>query len=305
MNNRSPLIAALILTYNDSQIVKSCIETVMGSDYQDLEIYLIDNGSRNEVLVDIKQCYPKLNIFALPENLGYSGAFNFVINNLMSIPDRKFSYFWILNNDLEVKKDTLSKIVKVISNQPKIGFAGPETMKRGNLSEHDQWITLFPNPKNPGKIFLNDELEYGSAEMIDIAYVVGHCMLVKRELIEEVGLMREFFIYFEEVEWQYRAKQVGWRSVAVPSSIAYHDRHSFMKPYNTYLRTRNYLFYNRSVLESNPSFFKFFVYNSFFLFKDGIVSIVKGSYDMKHAKNFFIGIFHGYFRKLPSYKRYN
>ena len=303
MNSNNSLIAALILTYNDSQIVKRCIETVRESDYPELEIYLIDNGSRSEILADIKQSYPNLKIFALPENLGYSGAFNYVINNLMSIADRRFSYFWILNNDLEVKKDTLAKIVQVISNQPKIGFAGPETMKRGNLSEHDQWITLFPNPRNPGQITLNDELEYGSAEMIDVAYVVGHCMLVKRELIEEVGLMREFFIYFEEVEWQYRAKQAGWRSVAVPSSIAYHDRHSFLKPFNTYLRTRNYLFYNRSILKSDPSYFKFFVINSFVLFKDGIVSILKGRYDMKHAIKFFKGIMHGYFGKLPDYKK--
>ena len=256
-----PYVAALILTYNDSTIVKNCIKSIQNSDYEFLDVYLIDNGSKPNFLIEIREAFPDLKIFALEKNIGYSGAFNFAIKEICNKEGRKISYFWILNNDLEVEKDTLSKMISNICDEKDIGFAGPETFRRGQKSEHDQWITYLPDAKNPGMIELDDERQYGNLTRIDVEYVVGHCMLVKREAIDSIGLMREFFLYFEEVEWQHRSKINGWRSVAVPGSVAYHDRHSFQKPFNTYLRTRNYIYYNRVLLITESSFSKYFIKN--------------------------------------------
>ena len=303
MNNNLPFVVALILTYNDSIIVKKCIDSVRKSDYSELEIYLIDNGSKAKFIDQIRSDYPTLNIFALNENTGFSGAFNHAIKSLLHSEKRKISYFWLLKNDLEVESDTLSKLVESIIDKPKIGFAGPETLKRGKLREHDQWITFLPNPKNPGIVAIKDEIYFNNEKTIEVTYVVGHCMLVNRKFIEENGLMRDFFIYFEEVEWQYRARLNGWKSVAIPNSIAYHDRNSFLKPFNTYLRTRNYIFFNRAVLINDSFFIFYFINNILLLFKDGIISIFRCLYDKNHRKNFIKGIIHGIFWKLPDYRK--
>lgn len=295
-------VAALILTYNDSTIVNKCIESIQNSDYEFLDIYLIDNGSKPNFLLEIREAFPTLKVFELEKNIGYSGAFNFVIKEICKNQGAKFSYFWLLNNDIEVEKDTLSKMISNIRDDHNIGFAGPETFKRGQKSEHDQWITFLPDIKNPGKIELDNEREYGNSIKIDVEYVVGHCLLIKSEVINSVGLMRDFFLYYEEIEWQHRSKINGWRSVVIPGSIAYHDRHSFQKPFNTYLRTRNYLFYNRVLLITEASFLFFFIKNLVYLLKDGIISIVRGNYNYEHAKKFVKGIFHGLFTKLPTFE---
>ncbi len=298
---KKPNVVALILTYNDSTIVSKCIKSIQNSDYEFCEIYLIDNGSKPNFLLEIREAFPTLKVFVLKKNIGYSGAFNFVIKEISKNQGTKISYFWLLNNDIEVEKDALSKMISNIQDDYSIGFAGPETFKRGQKSEHDQWITYLPDVKNPGKIELDNEREYGNSIKIDVEYVVGHCLLIKSEVINSVGLMRDFFLYYEEIEWQHRSKINGWRSVVIPGSVAYHDRHSFQKPFNTYLRTRNFLFYNRVLLISEASFFNFFIKNLVNLFKEGIISIIRREYNYEHAKNFIKGIFHGLFKKLPAF----
>jgi len=298
---KKPRVAALILTYNDSTIVRKCIESIQNSDYEFLDIYLIDNGSKPNFLLEIRDVFPNLEVFVLKKNIGFSGAFNFVIKEICKNQGAKISYFWLLNNDIEVERDTLSKLISNVRDDHSIGFAGPETFKRGQKSEHDQWITYLPDVKNPGKIELDNEREYGCSSKIDVEYVVGHCLLIKSEVINSVGLMRDFFLFYEEIEWQHRSKINGWRSVVIPGSVAYHDRHSFQKPFNTYLRTRNYIFYNRVLLTSEVSFLIFFIKNLVHLFKDGIISIIRGSYNYEHTKNFIKGIFHGLFKKLPTF----
>ena len=256
-----PSVVALILTYDDADIVRSCIRSVQHSDYPNLSVFLIDNGSRADVAGAIRQAMLDVQIIALPENVGYAGGFNSAMKQIYRDCDGEVDYFWILNNDLEVATDTLSRLMEVIEGDDTIGFVGPETFRRHGHGEHDQWITRRGHPENPGDILLDNELDCHGVKKVEVEFVVGHCMLVRAHLLRSVGMMREFVIYWEEREWQWRAKQHGWKCYVVPGSLAFHDRDSFGKPLNTYFRTRNYIFFNRLVLRSNHCFRRYFLKN--------------------------------------------
>ncbi len=295
-----PSVVALILTYNDAEIVQSCIRSVQGSDYPNLSVFLIDNGSRSvDVVGTIARAIPGTQIIALPENGGYTGAFNTVMRRILRDRNGEVDYFWIMNNDLDVAPDALTRLVDVIEADPTIGFVGPETFRRHGNGEHDQWITRRAHPDNPGIVLLDSEFDSQGAKRIEVEFVVGHSLLVRTPVLESVGMMRELFIYWEEREWQWRAKEQGWKTFVVPGSKAYHDRHSFGKPFNTYLRARNYVFFNRLVLRSYPRYRPYFVSNLYYECKNAVAMFVRRERTFPHLYQFGKGFLHGLVRPIP------
>jgi GT2 family glycosyltransferase len=299
---KSPSVIALILTYDDSEQTIRCIESLLNTVYENLTIYVVDNGSHPRFTNDIRLAYPDLSILSNPTNAGFSGGFNFGISNtFLRHPDA--DYFWLLNNDLEVHPNCLEAMVRCIDDRAHIGFAGPETYKRGGSGEHDQWITRRKNGSNPGYIFLENEFVAKNKDPIEVEFVVGHCMLIRTSALLKVGLIRDFFIYWEEVEWQWRAKSFNYLSCAVPGALAFHDRNSFQSAFNLFLRTRNYLFFNRLLLIDNRKFFPNFMINILLMVKDFISNYIRGRHKISSLWAFLTGFSHGLVKRIPDYPR--
>jgi len=191
-NNNQAQVAGLILTFNDDKIVLKCIESVMLSDYNNLKIYLVDNGSDYDLTEILKNKYPLMNYIRINENMGYAGGFNYAMKYILNRGE-KIDFFWLINNDVSVEKDALSKLISVMIKSPDIGFIGPETFKRDCSGKHDQWITKRNTKENPAGIVLDDEIDAKGREIIDVEFVVGHCILIRFEVIKSVGMMRPGF----------------------------------------------------------------------------------------------------------------
>lgn len=302
MSDSRPKVVALVLTYNDIENAKRCIQSVCKSDYQNLDIYLIDNNSEMDCVSPIVEDHPSVKVVRLESNGGYAGGFNQGIGHVFKEVDG-FDYVWIVTNDLEVEYDTLSKQIEVMENESDIGFMGPETFQRGGSGDHDQWITDLFTQSNPGWIMLDNERDTEGVDLVDVEFVVGHCLLVRKETILDIGLIREFFIYWEEREWQWRGKNAGWRRCVVPGSVCFHDRDSYGKPLNTYYRIRNYIFFNRLVLQHDSNFFKSFVRNIWEELKSCIVLSFRKEWNGKHLRSFIKGFLEGMTRPIPEYQK--
>lgn len=297
-NNNQTQVACLILTFNDDKIVLKCIQSVMLSDYNNLKIYLVDNGSDYDLTEILKNRYPLINYIRINENMGYAGGFNYAMKYILNRGE-KIDFFWLINNDVSVEKDALSKLISVMIKSPDIGFIGPETFKRDCSGKHDQWITKRNTKENPAGIVLDDEIDAKDREIIDVEFVVGHCILIRFEVIKSVGMMRPgFFIYWEEVEWQWRAKLAGWKTVVCPGSIVYHDRDSFGKPFYNYLRTRNEIFFNRIVLRKEKGFKIIFIKNIRNVFIHCLRMSITNC-DWTNTKCYLKGFFHGFLKSVP------
>jgi len=295
-------VVVLVLTFNEVENTLKCLKSVYAINYENLNIYLIDNGSSSGYIKPIKNIYSDLQVITLPKNGGYAGGFNEGMKYLYQ-NQVEFDYLWLITNDLEVEPDALGKQVRVMEKERTIGFLGPETYKRYGSGEHDQWINALAHKDNPCSIIMCNEMNTRGRDMVEVEFVVGHCLLVRKEIIQDVGLIRDFFIYWEEREWQWRAKLQGWSTYVVPGSICYHDRDSFGKPFNTYLRIRNFLFFNRIVLFNDSKFTKHFIRNIFTELKWSVKMTVKRKWDGKHFYHFIKGFLHGFLYKVPGFDR--
>jgi len=299
-----PKVIALVLTYNNISLTKKCVKSIIDSSYPSLSIYLVDNGSEFDCINPVVSEHRKLNYIALKKNVGYAGGFNegikFLFDNKL-----EFDYILLVTNDLELGASALDGLVGTMENDQNIGFLGPETFKRGGSGEHDQWITKLAHKDNPATFFFDDETEVKEENQIEVEFVVGHCMLIRKEMIIDVGLMRDFFIYWEEREWQWRAKKKGWKTYVVPGSLCYHDRDSMDKPYNTFWRIRNLIFFNRIVLADNKRFFKHFIRNIYAQINWAIHMTIKRQWDRRHLWNFVKGFMQGFIKRVPPFQRIN
>ncbi len=133
-------------------------------------------------------------------------------------------YILLLNNDTVVDKEFLVEMLKVSESNNEIGIIGPKIyyydepnriwFARGKIS----W--KFCRGQNIGY----NEIDTGQYDKIaEVEYVSGCAFLIKKEVIDKIGLLdSRFFLYFEEIDWTLRASKLGYQSVFVPNGKIWH-----------------------------------------------------------------------------------
>lgn len=145
------------------------------------------------------------------ENRGFAAANNVALNYISQVGE--YSFAWLLNNDTIVKSDSLLNLVCHSEKKPSEGIIGAKQILysypdqvQSIGGEYNKWFGIVSaiGSKDPvDKIF--------NMELTKLDYVEGASMFVKKNMIEDVGLMYEdYFIYFEELDWAIRAKRAGW-----------------------------------------------------------------------------------------------
>lgn len=260
MNSKS--VAIIILNWNGWRDTIECLESLYQNNYQNYSVIVVDNNSDDESVQKIKEycngeikvespffyydsskkpinfveTTPNLDIkihdfksssgslilvkndknegFAEGNNIGIKYA----INNLNS------DYILLLNNDTVVDKNFLVEMLKVAENDDKIGVAGPK------IYYYDEPNKIwFAGGKISWKCCRglnigNNEIDAGQYEKVtEVEYVSGCAFLIKKEVVEKVGLFEKiFFLYFEEIDWTLRASKFDYKSVYVPKGRIWH-----------------------------------------------------------------------------------
>lgn len=318
---------AVILNWNAYLETIECIENVVGA-YSGLSIIVIDNFSSDNSLHEIKEHLSLLAVnsgalffcvdendfgravneinavnsccFILVkahENYGFAGGNNRGLSVGMKI--KKFDYFWMLNNDARINHNSLPELLKVFCGSNSVGFVGSvlcdyyhhdviQCFGGGNIYK---WI-------GKRKLYLKGEkvsyLSTVAAATPD--YLMGASLLVKKRVLETVGLMDEFyFMYAEELDWQLRAKKNGWHISVAPGSIVYHKGAVSTKG-------RSYLYHyylNRSSIIFTRRFYSYSVLISVLIFLP-LVNTFKLIKEPKNLAYAMKGIVDGLFFKYPS-----
>ncbi len=149
-------------------------------------------------------------------NLGYSGGNNIGIKQaLNTVTD----YVFILNPDTTIEKNALTKLVELGELEPGIGIIGP-AIDEGNKIVYGgkiEWLkpelihSTIP-PLNTKYLTLNTK-----------KYIPGAAMLIKRNVIEKIGLLDErYFLYFEDADYCLRARKAGYKLAIVPKTLVHH-----------------------------------------------------------------------------------
>jgi GT2 family glycosyltransferase len=240
--DRRPRVIAVILNTNRRADTLACLASLTKSTYNDLGILVLDNESRDGSVEAIRSTHPNVEIIQLERNLGYAGNNNVGIQAALL---RNADWVFVLNEDTVLDSDCLAHLVAVAESDDRIGIVGPMVYHfdepdiiqsaGGRLGPHWESLHLGQNEPERG----------GWSVPHEVDWISGCAIMVRRAVIESVGMIDErYFYYWEETEWCIRAKKSGWRIVHVPQARLWHKgvtRNYQPSSQVTYYGTRNRL----------------------------------------------------------------
>ena len=224
---KSPLVSIIIINWNGGEVFKQCLDSLAEIKYPNWELILVDNGS-----VDGSEMLPeKLKVKS--ENLPAGKAGLKVIKNKTNLGFAKANnqgfkisrgkYILLLNNDTKVKPDFLSNLVRRMIVDNSVGVIQPKIYlmdKPGILDNVGSFMTRIGFLTHLG-FGEKDGPQFEKEQ--EIFSAKGACMLLRKEVIEEVGFFdSDFFSYFEESDFCWRVWMGGWRVLFFPDAVIYH-----------------------------------------------------------------------------------
>jgi len=233
-------LAVVIVNYNVSTLLRKCLQTVY-ENQGDIayEICVVDNNSEDDSLSMVREEFPKVQVIANRENVGYPTANNQGLRRLGVSSENESErprYCLLLNPDTEVPADAFSTLMAYLDGNPDVAVVGPKlVMPDGNLDLACR--RAFPSPeisayrmmglshlfpKSPR--FGRYNMTYLPEDQVaEVDSVVGAFMMVRVEAVRQVGLMDErFWMYGEDLDWAKRMKDAGWKVVYNPHVTVLH-----------------------------------------------------------------------------------
>ncbi len=231
-------VAVIILNFKVKEDILACISSVKKSDYKSLKIIVVDNNSRDGLESEISE---DIVFIQTGQNLGYTGGNNIGIKKALT---GGADYVFILNPDTEIKKDTISSLVK-LADESKAAIFGPKILFNDRKTI---WYAGGTFDKNNilGTHRGMDEVDKGQYDHVaETDFASGAAIFVKSPVFEKVGLFDEkYFLYLEDMEFCLRAKLAGFNSVYNPKAVVYHKNAKSTglgSPLQDYFITRNRL----------------------------------------------------------------
>ncbi|MEW5976943.1 MAG: glycosyltransferase family 2 protein [Acidobacteriota bacterium] len=237
-----PLLISVVLNSNRRDDALECLASLEGSTYDNQKTIVLDNGSSDGSVAAIRASFPAVQIIELVDNRGYAGNNNVGIQIAQA---QGAEWIFVLNEDTVLAPDCLEQLVAAGEKDPRIGILGPM------VYHHDEPEVIQSAGGRIGRYWESlhlgqNELDAGQfSEPHRVDWISGCGIMVRREVIEEIGVIDErYFYYWEETEWCLRAARAGWWIVHVPAANLWHkgvQRDYRPKPTVTYYATRNRL----------------------------------------------------------------
>jgi hypothetical protein len=195
-----------------------------GKQRRDWEVIVVDNGSQDGSREDVKKMFPSTHLIENEKNFGFAKA----VNQGLQKASRR--YVLLLNPDTQVENGSIEQLVLFMEGCPAAGVAGAQLLNADGSKQNS--IANFPSLATEllnksllrwlcPKTFLGKERDY--SKPIEVDSVIGACMMVRREAVDQIGLMDEnYFLFLEETDWCYRMKRAGWKVYHVPQVEVYH-----------------------------------------------------------------------------------
>ncbi|MBI1888430.1 MAG: glycosyltransferase family 2 protein [Candidatus Spechtbacteria bacterium] len=263
--SKIPKVFILLLNWNNWHETEECLKSLEKVDYQNFEVIVVDNGSNERPPINpptspLAPLSPRslgeaglnkergvggevakrgrVELICNDTNLGFAGGNNVGIRYALA---HGADYVLLLNNDAVAAPDFLTELMKAAESNPSFGILGSRIYAYGTNNiifeggKVNRWLTSGEHA--------TCNMQYAIYKVVD--YITGAAMLVKREMIEKIGMMREeYFLYYEDVDWCVRAKKTGYKCVLVPTSKVWHKVSATTKegsPSYIYYHTRNSL----------------------------------------------------------------
>lgn len=285
-------IGISIITVNYNGLADTCalIDTIPFDEYS-LEVIVVDNGSKVDEAIEIKERFPYVITIRSEQNLGFAGG-----NNL-GIKEAKGKYLYFTNNDTllyqgknrEKAKNSLQALIDRLESSNKIGVVCPKI-----YFSWEEKLIQFAGYTPLSRVTVRnraigcgekDKGQYDTPHPTPYAH--GAAMMIKREAIEKAGIMPEcYFLYYEELDWSTMIRRAGYDIWYEPAAVIYHKESQSTgqnSPLRTYYITRNRLLFVKRNVNNTEKYTSFAYLICIVAVKDILRYIFKGRTDLAKA----------------------
>jgi N-acetylglucosaminyl-diphospho-decaprenol L-rhamnosyltransferase len=223
-------ISTIIVTYNSSYIIADCLHSLMNAiPVEGSEIIVVDNASSDKTLEIVKGFKGHVKTISSEENVGFAGG----VNRGIFISGGE--YILLINPDLMINSKCLEGMMDFLESYEKVGAAGvklvyPDGRRQPSRRRYPVLRGVLANRIGMMKNIFGTEIldhylmeDASNTEPEEVEWLIGACMMFRRKALQEVGLFDEdFFLYFEDADWCYRAQRKGWKVFYLPQFEAIH-----------------------------------------------------------------------------------
>jgi hypothetical protein len=279
-------LSIVAVNYNGYKDTCELIDSIPFND--EMEVIIVDNASIQDEATSIQKNYPKVKVIRSEKNLGFAGGNNLGIKVAIG------KYIFLVNNDTIFRDFNYQSLIDRLESSPKIGIVCPKI----SFSWANNPIQ-FTGYTHLSKVTVrNKSIGFGEEDRGQYdtphptPYAHGAAMMIKRDVIEKVGLMPDcYFLYYEELDWSMMITRAGYEIWYEPSCTIYHKESQTTgqnSPLRTYYITRNRLLLVKRNWEGITKYISYFYL--FFLVapRDIIKNTIKGHFI--HVKAIIKGI---------------
>lgn len=223
MNAPVPQIAAVVVNHDRRELLAASLESVERGAREtgvELELAVVDNGSRDGSATLVSERFPRATLLALDVNVGFAGAVN------LAVARTSAEWILLLNNDATLDRSALRHLLEATA-APNVGAIAAQ-----------QRFAARPDRINSAGIgldvlgvafdrLLGAPVEASEPDCIDVFGASAGAALYRRAMLDQVGgFDSRFFVYLEDVDLAWRAGMAGWRTLYAPQAVAWHHHAS-------------------------------------------------------------------------------
>lgn len=217
--------ALLVLNWNGRALLETGLPLLLDQTYQNYEVVVVDNNSSDGSSSFITENFPQVRLIQNETNIGFSRALNVGLRQLNN------DVVVLLNNDVFVQPDWLEQLLYPFTESPQIGVVGCKLLYPDGTIQHLGAELTYPLAHSHHFYYKQAESTTQDLPAIqDVPYVTGAAMAIHRSVMDKIGLLDEMFhpIYYEEVDYCYRARSAGFRVVVNTKAKAIHNESTSM-----------------------------------------------------------------------------
>jgi N-acetylglucosaminyl-diphospho-decaprenol L-rhamnosyltransferase len=222
-----PDVSVVIVSWNTRALTTACLASLpAAAGRTSWDVVVVDNASSDDSVAAIRSGFPTVQIIANATNIGFAAA------NNQGIRASTGRYVLLLNSDTLAAPGSLEVLVAFADAHPRAGVVGPRlenpdgSFQTGPTPFPSLWTELLSVTGIGRRLTYRgypSRREAVSLTAQPTDYVVGACMLARREAIDQVGALDEgYFMYSEEPDWCWRMRQTGWETWFTPAAVITH-----------------------------------------------------------------------------------
>lgn len=244
---KTPLLVVVLLNWHNSIDTIACLRQLQHSDYANLEVVVVDNGSTDDSVARLREAFPQLPMICSPSNRGFAGGVN---QGLQYAAAAGADYVLLLNSDVRFAPEMLSRLLsaaetngcalytpRILREQPPRSLA---YAVRERLAALPMMAWLRPEPPDGDFLWVHglrlrhdgfellgeNARDCGQFDAVPVDLVYGCALLIPRSVLLQVGLFDErFFFFAEDLDYCLRVRRAGLPVQVVPAARLIHAVH--------------------------------------------------------------------------------